>query len=213
MILLLRWLLMISSLVWTIGFIASLSTLNPGAQAEQRPPLPYSQDDRSSHPPIQLVVEKGFALDPETAPLEKLIAAAPDLHPAAFYSIASRLFKEGRKNEAGAWLYFAQLRYRTYLAANPDLPKSGDPALSASLQEVVGRPINEYLGGNVDEWIAAIDKALDWDRTIPNHFTSLEKNKALARQTRQGLVEMRNMIDTQRDEIKAKRKANGLPNR
>src|SRR5262245_1763464 len=65
-------------------------------------------------------------------------------HPAAYYILASKLFAEGKKEEAVFWFYAGQLRYRFYLKAMPGLDPSGDPALFASLSETVGRPLNEY---------------------------------------------------------------------
>ncbi|MFL6546316.1 MAG: hypothetical protein ACJ8LM_14185 [Candidatus Udaeobacter sp.] len=40
---------------------------------------------------------------------------------------------------------------------------SGDPALFSSLSATVGKTINEYAGGNVKDWVKAIDRALKWD--------------------------------------------------
>src|SRR4030095_3345483 len=70
-------------------------------------------------------------------------------HPAAFYILASKLFGDGKKDEAVFWFYAGQLRYRFYLKANPGLNPSGDPALFASLSETVGRPVNEYAFGDI----------------------------------------------------------------
>ena len=55
--------------------------------------------------------------------------------------------------------YAGQLRYRIRLACHPDLPPDTEPALFASLQEEVGRPINEYTGADPDAWAAVIERA------------------------------------------------------
>src|SRR5690349_19842431 len=65
-------------------------------------------------------------------------------HPATYYMLAGRLFKDGDKDEAVFWFYLGQLRYRFHLAVATNLDPSGDPALFGSLSEVVGRPLNEY---------------------------------------------------------------------
>lgn len=57
---------------------------------------------------------------------------ATSTHPAGLYVLTAKLLKEDKKNEAVFWFYVAQLRFRFYLAANPDLEKSGDPALFSS---------------------------------------------------------------------------------
>ena len=54
-------------------------------------------------------------------------------HPAAYYLLAQKLFASGGRDEAVFWFYAGQLRYRFHLAASPELPTSGDPALFASL--------------------------------------------------------------------------------
>ncbi len=69
--------------------------------------------------------------DQSPAQLKKDLGAK---HPAAYYLIAAKLFKDpATKQEGLFWFYVGQIRYRYYLAANPDLPRDGDPALPASL--------------------------------------------------------------------------------
>jgi hypothetical protein len=71
-------------------------------------------------------------------------------HPAVYYVLAQKLFASGQKDEAVFWFYAGQLRYRFHLRATPGRDPSGDPALFASLSEVIGRPINEYAFGDLD---------------------------------------------------------------
>jgi hypothetical protein len=133
-------------------------------------------------------------------------------HPAAYYLLAAKLFSQGEvtRDEAIFWFYAGQLRFRYHLMANPQLPPSGDPALFASLSEVVGRPINEYAGGYPDKWIAAIDRALQWDAFHPNGFTPKAKAPDAYREIRSGYVAMRNTISTSKAQIRATRRQNGL---
>lgn len=127
-------------------------------------------------------------------------------HPAAYYTLAQKLFaNEATKNEAIYWFYVGQLRFRYHLAANPGLAPSGDPALFASLSEVVGRPINEYAGGHPAAWIAGIDRALQWDASHENLFTPKSRAPKAYRDTRLGLLAMRNEVISQ----KAIRRQNG----
>ena len=132
-------------------------------------------------------------------------------HPAAYYILASKLFKDSAtKREALFWFYVGQLRYRFYLAANPDLPRDGDPALFASFSEVIGRPINEYAGGVPDFWIAEINHALEWDTAHDNGFTSKSKSKANYEQIRAGLVSLRDQLSAMKDKLPEMRLKNGL---
>ena len=134
-------------------------------------------------------------------------------HPSAYYMLAAQLFKDpATKREALFWFYVGQLRYRYHLAANPDLPRDGDPALFASLSEVVGRPINEYAGGIPDVWIAEMNHALEWDTAHDNGFTPKTKSPDQYRQIRAGLVSMRDQIAAMKDKLPEMRRKNGLKN-
>ena len=114
------------------------------------------------------------------------------------------------KQEAVFWFYVGQLRYRYYLAANPDLPRDGDPAVFASLSEVIGRPINEYAGGKPDLWIAEINHALEWDAAHDNGFTPKSKSPDNYRQIRAGLVALRDHVVSIKDKLPEMRRQNGI---
>jgi len=106
------------------------------------------------------------ALSPEDLkklPPATIEAALPNEHPSAYYGYAARLFREGKKDEAVFWFYVGQLRYRFHLKANPNMDPSGGPALFSSLSATVGKTINEHAGGNVKDWVKAIDQTLKWD--------------------------------------------------
>lgn len=134
-------------------------------------------------------------------------------HPAAYYVLAGKLFESGGRDEAVFWFYAGQLRYRFHLAASPDLPKSGDPALFASLSEVIGRPINEYAFGDLPALEATLDKVLAWDERADNGLTSKSAHAAEWKDIRAGLGNMREYIRSNGDQIRAQRKQNGLENR
>ena len=132
-------------------------------------------------------------------------------HPAAYYTLAAKLFKDtATKEEAVFWFYVGQLRYRYYLKATPNLPPDGDPALFASFSEVIGRPINEYAGGVPDVWIAQINKALAWDDAHENGFTPKTKAPEDYRQIRAGLVSLRDQLVAMKDKLPEMRRKNGL---
>ncbi len=132
-------------------------------------------------------------------------------HPADYYKLAAQLFADAAtKQEAVFWFYVGQLRYRYYLAANPNLPRDGDPAVFSSLSEVIGRPINEYAGGKPDLWIAEINHALEWDAAHDNTFTAKTKAPQQYREIRAGLVGMRDQLAGMKDKLPEMRKKNGL---
>jgi hypothetical protein len=67
-----------------------------------------------------------------------------------------------RMLDAGKLWYAASIRLRT-LASVDDRPDR-TPALMGALQETLGRRVNEWLGGDVRDWRAAVDWAIAWDR-------------------------------------------------
>jgi len=141
---------------------------------------------------------------------KELQSAIDRQHPAAYFVLAKKLFEEGKKDEAVFWFYAGQLRYRAYLKANPNLNPSGDPALFASLLQVLGQPINGYAFGDIPALAATIDRVLDWDAKNPDSFSAKDGSRD---EIRQGLVKMKQEVVTRRDEIRATRKQNGLDNR
>lgn len=142
-----------------------------------------------------------------------LVAAAPGIHPAGLYVLAGKLFADGQKDEAVFWFYAGQLRYRVHLMCHKDLDPSGDPALFGALSETVGRPLNEYAFGDIEDLVATIDKVLAWDAATPNTFSDRSACAAAEAGVREGLVSMRTQILDQAASIRAQRQANGLENR
>ena len=132
-------------------------------------------------------------------------------HPADYYRLAATLFQDdSTKQEAVFWFYVGQLRYRYYLAANPQLKPDGDPAVFASLSEVVGRPINEFAGGKPDLWIGEINHALQWDAAHENKFTAKDKAADQYQQIRAGLIAMRDQLSATKSQLPEIRRQNGL---
>lgn len=135
------------------------------------------------------------------------------LHPAGFYRRAAELFGQDKPDEAVFWFYVGQLRYRFHLAARPDLPPDGDPALFGALSEQVGRPINEWAFGDPDALVAILDEVLAWDEATPNAFTPKEPFAAALERNRTGLAQLRDTVASQKQDILRQRSENGLPNR
>jgi len=153
------------------------------------------------------------SVDPQTIGLDALIRIAPDSHPAFHYVLAARLFEANRKDEAGFWFYAGQLRYRIRLACHPNLRRDIEPALFGSLQETVGRPINEYVAGSTSGWAATMERALAWDAATHNGFEPRAPCRAAIADQRRGLGELIAHVRENGDQIRRDRAANGLPNR
>jgi hypothetical protein len=141
------------------------------------------------------------------------IAALAGQHPAEYYRRAARLFGSGRKDDAIFVFYLGQLRYRVHLSARRDLKADGDPALFASLSEVVGRPLNEYAFGDIPALARTIDAVLAYDKANPDRFTPPASFPQAYAGVREGLGAMRTQMLTDADKIRATRRRNGLENR
>lgn len=151
--------------------------------------------------------------DPLSAPIEVLERSAPAEHPLHLFIHAIRKFEAGEKDDAVRWLYVAQIRTRFRLMVEPDLDPSGEPALFASFMEAIGRPINEWAGGDVDLWTRQMQAALDWDAANDNGFTPKADHPGELETVRAGLAELIVSTRAAREEIRATREANGLENR
>ena len=173
----------------------SLTTVAAVSLMLAQQPAPASPDDFSRMTP------------------EQLKSGIQNAHPAAYYVLATKLLASGQKDDAAFWYYAGQLRFRFHLAANQGLDPSGDPALFASFQEVVGRPVNEYAWGDLPALHATLERVLAWDKQNKNGFTSTQKHAQAWNDTRAGLQKLIAYIDGHAAEIKQQRKANGLENR
>lgn len=134
----------------------------------------------------------------------------PGLHPANYYAYAGRLWGSGKRDEAVFWFYAGQLRYRFRLMADPGLDPSGDPALFASLQSMIGEPINLYVGSDPKNWMQQIDSVLAWDAKTTNGFTSKTEHKKAFEEARAGLVKLRDYIGGHLDDIRSTREQQGV---
>ena len=146
-------------------------------------------------------------------PVSSVIEALPRAHPADYYALAARLFEEGARDAAVFWFYAGQLRFRLHLMAQPGLAPDGDPALFASLSEVVGRPLNAYGAGDIEGLVATLDAVLEWDLATPNLFTDRDRHAVEWQRVRAGLTGLRDHFAENADDIRAERAARGLENR
>jgi hypothetical protein len=153
------------------------------------------------------------SVDVQTIPLDQLIRILPDQHPAFYYTLAARLFAANRRDEAVFWFYAGQLRYRIRLSCHPRLRPDIEPALFGSLQETVGRQINEYGFGDPPALAATLDRVLAWDAATHNGFEPKAACAAPIARERGGLGQLIRHVRENGDDIRRQRTANGLPNR
>lgn len=141
------------------------------------------------------------------------LAALEGQHPSEYYRRTAALLRDGRNDDAVFVFYLGQLRYRAHLLARPGLRPDGDPALFASLSQMVGRPVNEYAFGDIPALVRTIDAVLTYDLANPDRFTSPSEFPQACASVREGLIAMRAKVLADADSIRAKRKENGLENR
>ena len=139
-------------------------------------------------------------------------AALAPLPWAGFYQKATEEFGEGRRDEAVTLFYVGQLRGRIIVQCMPVRPDA-EPALFGSLNETVGRVMNEYAGGSPDGWAGAIDRALAFDQAHPDPNATGPECGAERERQRQGLTQLRDQIRANVEMIRRERTERGLPNR
>jgi hypothetical protein len=134
-------------------------------------------------------------------------------HPAEYYKRASKLFQEGKKDDAVFVFYLGQLHFRTHLLAKPGGDPTGDPAIFTSLSQVIGKPINQYAFGDIPGLARTIDAVLAYDTANPDKFTSPTEFAKIHNDVRDGLTAMKAKMLAEADRIRADRLKNGLENR
>jgi hypothetical protein len=154
-----------------------------------------------------------FLDDLKALPPAKVEVMLPNEEPSAYYVYAERLFQEGKKDDAVFWFYVGELRCRFYLDTNPHLPPGGASTTFNALRVTLGPTISGYAGGNVKEWVKAIDRALAWDAAVTNGVTSKEKFPVTYKEIRAELRKVRDQLESRADTIRAQRKEAGLENR
>lgn len=154
-----------------------------------------------------------LAAGPVRAQRAELLRGVEGDHPAGYYRRAADLLREGRRDEAVFVFYLGQLRYRTHLAARPELPRDRDAALFASLSEVVGRPVNEHAFGDIPALDRTLKAVIAYDEAHPDAFTPPARYPQATRSIREGLEQFRRTLVTEADRIRAARVRNGLANR
>ncbi|WP_299600473.1 hypothetical protein [uncultured Tateyamaria sp.] len=128
------------------------------------------------------------------------------------YRRAAELFNAGARVQAGCVMYRGQFRARLMLLADPDQSSDGGPALFASLNETVARPINQWLGGDRDDWIAALECARKWAAENDDPAYPRGRFGAIHANVLAGLDELIAAIPP-KSELRAQRRSAGLPNR
>lgn len=194
-------------------FLLAVLFAASAANATERHKLQPSDRDQQE---MDASLHHGKAFD-----VNQFLQAPEDRHWTAFYEAATALFAQGRKDEAVKWFYVGQIRGRVAAGVDPDASRNG--ALLSSFNDGLGKPINEYAGGDLKNWIRQIDAALAWDKAHPMRATPQTvigvsdvafdpaNVQRVYDQVRAGLVSMRGALAATDPETFAReRRKNGL---
>ena len=147
------------------------------------------------------LVTNGVALEQQQIlelPPSEVEKALPSAHPMAYYVYSGRLAHEGDKGRALFWYYVGELRYRFYLAVNPDLSPDGAPALFGSLHQSVGQAVADPKQIDRATSVKEFKQALDWDATNDNKVTSKKAHHKAWLNVRADLTDELGMTDVTR---------------
>ena len=91
---------------------------------------------------------------------------------------------------------------------------AGEGALFDALGESVGRPLNEWIGGDKDDWLAVLDCGLAWVDASDDPFTPRAAFPEAWAEQREGFQALRDDVAAlPAEDLRASREAAGLPNR
>ncbi len=144
-------------------------------------------------------------------PPEALLKGIESKHWENFYALSAAYLKRGKPEEASFWFYVGQMRGRAFVRCLKPEP-SGSPALLASLNSVLGQPINEYLAGSIKRTVSVIDRAIQWNAEHPDPLLPQEKCADALAAVVKDKMDQRTYFLEHAPEIRAARAENGLPN-
>lgn len=94
------------------------------------------------------------------------IFAHPEVvHPFGYIQLADVLWRAGDRERAAFWFYIFQSRTRAWVVEDPD--PSRYPAARTSLNEEWGKPINEWIGSDVNAWHDLAARAISYEKKFP----------------------------------------------
>ena len=120
-------------------------------------------------------------------------------HPSKFFERAGELLSESKFNEASFIYYLGLMRYRYFNSVNPKYQASGDGAVLASMQYVMGEPINMYLKTDVDNFISIIKMTIKYYETNDFVFYSKTKNEDNFVSQTKGYKELVTKLETNKE--------------
>lgn len=99
------------------------------------------------------------------AAVDEVLARPQAVDPFVYAELSQALWQDGRRLQATFWFYVFQVRTRPWA----DADRRGDAAgaLRGSLNEVLGTPINRWVGSDVAQWQAVARRAIGYEARLP----------------------------------------------
>ena len=169
--------------------------------------------------PSGLTIEERITSDDpgvRAAAVAEVTTAPEQFDPFAYAMVSAALWRDERRLQAAFWFYVFQARSRAW--ADADRAGSGAAALRASLNDLLGSPINAWLGHDLTAWRAVATRAMAYEARLPLGTTrpdgvSAAQWPALVAKARDdyraGYAATLGKADPA--DFAAKRRANGLP--
>jgi hypothetical protein len=86
----------------------------------------------------------------------KIADSLDALYPSSYYEKAMNYMTKSKFNEASFLYLVGVYRFKYFNSANPNYKPSGDGALNASLNYMIGEPIGIYLKSNFENYISIL---------------------------------------------------------
>lgn len=156
---------------------------------------------------------------------EEVEQSKEHVRPVVMYVLAIRMYDAGLKDEAVYWFYNAQFRARLFRAILAEKPKPqlGEPVFEicqaqGAFRQLAGVWINGYAFGDAKKYCETIERVRianaglpDFEKAYPfAKFLDRSEWEAARKRVDDGLVKLIRYATDHEEEIRAKRKQNGI---
>jgi hypothetical protein len=147
-----------------------------------------------------------------TMPVSELKAKIEQGPPLLFYLLATRLLKEGTRDDAAFYYYLARARYWYYQAVKKDAVSFDEKTTTDAMATVAGQAINPAIAGSVKKWKAVVDQVIAYVKVNDYQFCSRTLSETEYQNAIQKLQTLSDYIRDNADTIRKTREQNGLAN-
>lgn len=99
--------------------------------------------------------------------VEQVLAHPASVDPFDYAAVVNWLWESGRRRQAAFWFYVFQERTRPWALA--DRNGEGAAALRSSLNDGLGKTINEWIAADLPAWRATALRAIAYEKRFPLH--------------------------------------------